>query len=43
MFTYGIAMLDSKFPIYKALDLFMLLSLEASDTETVIQHLCLNE
>lgn len=32
-------MLDSKFPICKALDLFMLLSLEASDTETVIQHL----
>lgn len=35
-------MLDFKFPTYKALNLFMLLSLEARDTETVIQHLCSN-
>lgn len=36
-------MVDFKFPMYKALDLFLLLSLEAINTETIIQHLCLSE
>lgn len=37
------AMLDFKFPTDKALDLFKLLFLETSDTETVIQHLFFDE